>query len=164
MPKAWIWISLALVLVFAAGCDSGNGSTSSVATSPTSSSQPQVFQAIPDFSNFGDCGHPCDLGVYPTPTPAPGTPSITQRYPLEASANSKGDQVLVKCQVSVPEKPVRNQIGATSIVWDGIIIPQDKLTDAARAQLFSGQQEVIGYAPDMWLGNTGLHAPKCSII
>jgi hypothetical protein len=152
---AAIFVAATALLSACGGTPEPNGSA------PTSAAVPLAeFDTVPDFTSFGDCGHPCDAAVYPTPNPAKGTASITVKYPLESSQGQPGDRVRVICQ-EASGKPVSNKDGAVSSVWDSINVPKDRLTEEVKRQVPPGQMGVIGYVADMWLGNTGKHAPDC---
>jgi hypothetical protein len=121
----------------------------------------QPFWAEPNFYYYEGCGHPCDLAVYPSSNPASGTVSITDTFPLEASEDKEADKVWVVCQVT-DGKQAANDTGAYSRVWNYVRIPYEHLTVDAIADLPQDHGGFgYGYAPDIWMGNTGDHKLPC---
>jgi hypothetical protein len=169
-------IAIAILLLVAAGCGSGSSQNESVAESPesaptaaqweqkppgeqnVSTMEPgEEFDAEPNFYYLEGCGHSCDAGVYPSPNPESGTPSITEKFPLEASADRPADRVQVVCQ-ELNGKRVQNDSGAFSLVWNKVKIPIEHLTVDALADLPKDHGGFgYGWVPDIWTGNTGDH-------
>lgn len=130
------------------------------------------FKARPNFYYFEGCGRPCYLPLNPGPKLGDGTGTwpVTLGWPCEgyfqhdqhagphcySNTPHDGDWVEVVGQVTGPI--VTNERHEQSEVWDVIRIP---LVRATRNQHLLGEADsdgcVLVYAPDMWLGNTGLH-------
>jgi hypothetical protein len=59
-------------------------------------------------------------------------------------------------------QPTRNEILDTSDLWDVVLLDPEDATDEGRKlcqrRIIRGRENLIAYAPDIWLGNTGWHA------
>jgi hypothetical protein len=148
------------------------------------------FYAIPNFYYDSSCGRPCWLPLYESPSEQSAfltngwpceyygpnyssEPSCVrpprQRTPGEMadpSQRNSGDRVLIICQVrSQATQDIRNQVGQSSNIWDMVAIPASYISPdspAGRLRRVPGMPGFYeGFAPNMWLGNTGWHHIPC---
>jgi len=134
------------------------------------------FYAVPNFYYFEGCERPCWLPFYHRPQRNDDLGmgfAVTKNWPYEnyselplpdieprwETSPPRGDSVLVIGQVR--GQRTRNEIRRHSRLWNVALIPLDKATpsglELCQRQSLLGQEFLIAYAPDLWLGNTGRH-------
>jgi hypothetical protein len=119
------------------------------------------FWARPNFYYFEGCGRPCWLPVYPEPRIMKGC-SLTLNWPYESWQPPDGSPIMghfVEVLRQVRGERLRNEILQYSDIWNLIRIPQDRIDPRTRhlAKPAPDGDGYVGYAADLWLGNTGWH-------
>lgn len=129
------------------------------------------FYATPNF-RYHAMGRPCWLPINPGPKLGDGTGTwpVTKNWPCEfygphipifgfaglSWRHRPGDRLKVIGQVRGPV--VKNDIGQTSDIWNVVLIPFGRVV--RNQQLLTEFDDVgipFGFAPDIWMGNTGWH-------
>lgn len=138
------------------------------------------FYAMPNYRYEDQAKRPCYLPVYhrpQNPTKEEYGRAITNGWPCEekrwhdksagpacwlpkGTPTQAGDWILVIDQVRGEE--LVDERGVKSDVWNVVLVPIEKATDWAEKhgckQIERGKgRYYIGYACDLWLGNTGWH-------
>lgn len=122
------------------------------------------FEARPNFYYFEGCGRPCWLPIYPEPRIMVGC-SLTRNWPFELWKPPNGSRVgghYVKVIRQVRGEGVRNEILQYSDVWNLILIPKEHIDPRTRHLTDQDPEDdryYLGFAADLWLGNTGWHQP-----
>lgn len=137
----------------------------------------QPFKARPNFYWFQACGRPCWLPIYAQPAiPEEKGHALTEGWPCEAyfdhdrssgeacfdakrSLEDRRDGDWLEVVGQVWGQELRNEKGEVSTIWNVVRIPAGKLRNGGHANVLRDNDgTVLGYASDLWMGNSGLHA------
>lgn len=138
----------------------------------------QPFKAVPNFRHFAK-GRPCWLPINPGPKLGDGTGTwpVTKNWPCEFYSlhlplyglaalswrRRPGDRLQVIGQVHGPI--VTNDIGEQSDIWDVVLIPPGQVVrNVENLTEFDSNGTPLGFASDIWLGNTGWHDIPYSLV